>query len=343
MILFLEIGKGLPPSERRQTMNYKNPYTPPVQQPGQFQPQQPGPYTPQPPVQQQGYPTQSSPVQQPHAQSQAVPQPQQANQPSQQQPQQSQPHNSGKIAKINGKDKVIDFSDAVILAFPTDSAAIHGTGGKGHAPNSGIRINVCDFTKGTGDKSVTCSFNLDVWDAFLLHKAAGDAVSGTLAGTAMAKASQYFSNATGVITGWLQGSHQPTFQELASVQQTLAAGMKLAGEACWSFDRQKNNPYRKTEDGFVPVSTLHMEYNPTRNYQWTIVITNFEAPLIQRENGATAHDAKRGRNKKDVMFFATTSDLFAALEAVTHFIQHREDEMKRTIWAQASARREGGK
>ena len=48
----------------------------------------------------------------------------------------------GIIAKTNGRNKVIDFRDGLVLAYPEDYAMIHGKGGKGHAPTSVIKIAV---------------------------------------------------------------------------------------------------------------------------------------------------------------------------------------------------------
>lgn len=59
------------------------------------------------------------------------------------------------IAKANSKDKVIDFRDGLVLANQQDYAMMHGVGGKDYAPVSVIKVTICDFTAGTGDKSVT--------------------------------------------------------------------------------------------------------------------------------------------------------------------------------------------
>lgn len=66
------------------------------------------------------------------------------------------------ITKTNGKDKVIDFRDNLVVANTQDYANIHGVGGKAHAPNSTIRCTICDFTKGKGENSVTVSANIAV-------------------------------------------------------------------------------------------------------------------------------------------------------------------------------------
>lgn len=66
----------------------------------------------------------------------------------------------GIIAKTNGRNKVLDFRDGLVLAYPDDYAMIHGKGGKNHAPTSVIKIAICDYSSGTGDKSTTLFANI---------------------------------------------------------------------------------------------------------------------------------------------------------------------------------------
>ena len=69
---------------------------------------------------------------------------------------------SATITKTNGRNKVIDFRDNLVIANTKDYANIHGVGGKDHAPNSTIRCTICDYTKGKGENSVTVSANVAV-------------------------------------------------------------------------------------------------------------------------------------------------------------------------------------
>lgn len=64
------------------------------------------------------------------------------------------------IAKANGRNKVVDFRDGLVPALVEDYAMMHGAGGKGHAPASVIKVTICDFSAGTGDKSTTVSANI---------------------------------------------------------------------------------------------------------------------------------------------------------------------------------------
>ena len=67
------------------------------------------------------------------------------------------------IARAHGKDRVIDFRDSLVAAAPEDYATMHQVGGRknGNSYPSVIQMVLCDFSKGTGDKSVTVQVNLD--------------------------------------------------------------------------------------------------------------------------------------------------------------------------------------
>lgn len=67
------------------------------------------------------------------------------------------------ITRTHGKDRVIDFRDSLAVASPDEYATMHQTGGKkkeGAYP-SVIQMVICDFSKGTGEKSVTVQVNLE--------------------------------------------------------------------------------------------------------------------------------------------------------------------------------------
>lgn len=241
---------------------------------------------------------------------------------------------NAKITWMDGKDKKLDFSDCLIKANPEDYANIHGCGGKGHAPNSSICLTLCDYSKGTGDKSVTVKVNLDVRYIDTLLSIAQTANSGVLGIANQLRGVKDFSTANGVVIGWLQSGHQPTMQELAGLQQTLCNGLVAQDpggqNAGWSDGFQKNNPY-KTEHRngkeYAPVSIFSIAYDQTRNYPWTIRVTNCMAPLVRKENGATSHNAKEAVDKKEVVFFATTKDWLEALASVDHYIRLWEYRM----------------
>lgn len=67
----------------------------------------------------------------------------------------------GIITKTNGRNKVIDFRDGLTVANIDDYANMHGTGGrKGKAPVSVIKLYLCDYGKGKGEKSLTVNASI---------------------------------------------------------------------------------------------------------------------------------------------------------------------------------------
>lgn len=68
------------------------------------------------------------------------------------------------ITKCNGNDSVIDFRDKLSLSQIDNYATMHQLGGKknkGTVYPSVIEMVICDYSKGTGDKSVTVSVNFE--------------------------------------------------------------------------------------------------------------------------------------------------------------------------------------
>lgn len=250
----------------------------------------------------------------------------------------------GKITKINGKDKVMDFSDALVKALLKDYANLHGCGGKDHAPNSGIRLTCCDFTKGTGASSVTTSVILDVRLCDKLLNVVGAAVNGTLGIAEQLRAVKEFAQANGMVIGWMQAGRPPSYEQLVQLQQTLYNGLTAQdpegknGNPVWSHSFQKNNPHKSAcrmikdeqtgqEREFTPVSALNLSYTPSRNYAWTIRVSNYWAPIIRQPNGASSHSNKEAVEKKEVQISVTTDDLYEALCDVAHYIHTWEARM----------------
>lgn len=67
------------------------------------------------------------------------------------------------ITRTHGKDRVIDFRDGLEPAQPEQYAAMHQVGGKKNGKNypSVIKIFLCDFSGGTGERSITVSANIE--------------------------------------------------------------------------------------------------------------------------------------------------------------------------------------
>ena len=332
----------------------QQPYNPGNTAP-QFAPQQPpqypanvpqhqsvGPTLPQGPA---NYTQPQVPAAATNPQQQYVQQPTPRNDPAPpQQPNTNDPDSfiNSKITKVNAKNKVLDFSDALVKAHREDYANIHGCGGKGHAPNSGVCLTLCDYSKGTGNASITVRYNIDVRDIDRLLCVVQAATGGLLGLTEQMRGVREFATANGAVIGWLQSNHQPSLQDLQWLQQTLGAGLMAQDpdnkndRVLWHWEVQKNNPYKgacKMINGVehTPVSTVSFAYNPAKNYAWTIKVANYMAPITRQANGASSHNNKAAIEKREVFFPVTTEDLLCALSDVSHYIHLWEYRMFRTV------------
>lgn len=141
---------------------------------------------------------------------------------------------SGKICKANAKNKVVDFSSRLYAAKVEDFANVHGCGGNDHAWNSTVAVTICDYTKGTGEASVSASYNIDAEIMEILYHAAMDARLGklTASGDALVSAAAV---ALHELQRWeISGQQQPVsvvpFSELVQTGQTMGNAI------------QQNNP-----------------------------------------------------------------------------------------------------
>lgn len=289
---------------------------------------------------------------------------------------------SSKICKINGKDRVVDFSSKLSVAKVEDFANIHGCGGKEHAANSTIAVTICDYSKkGKGEQSVTAFYNLDAEIMEVLYQAAMDARLGklTASSTDLAAAATV---ALHELNRWeIAGSQQPVsivpFGELTATGTTLGNAVKANNPAAlatasdhtltdlrrwvanrkqcpsagvplreiyeiktalanaltqqdkplFTYTTEKNNPYQKDSNGFVPVSKLYISYTPTRKngevsrYPWFIQIENFRAPLSTKATGASSHDASKAVDRKGVFINVSADDFAQAMVAVKRYIR----------------------
>lgn len=244
-------------------------------------------------------------------------------------------HISSKVGKINGKDKVLDLSARLHRAFVTDFANIHGIGGKDHAPNSTMEATICDFSKGTGEKSVSVKFRLEVEDICLLKTAITDACTGKLTGNNTSALQVACNNALQQLRQWYQ--IQP-FQDdsrpipeawINQIGQSLAAALNASGKPSgpvFTYKREKNNPYQE-QNGLVPISLIEISYSPYRpdgsesRNPWFIKIENFKAPLIRQANGATSHNSNQATDKKMAFINVSSENLLALMVSAERFIR----------------------
>lgn len=246
------------------------------------------------------------------------------------------PSYAGQICKIGGKGKFLSFHNELNLAarpgdHEDDYAALHGQGGKKHAVRSRIEARMCDYSSGTGDgKSINVRYNLEPYYLLYLLEVVKAAINGNLDQAQQMQNATLRAQADGIVVGWIKAQYQPSYNDLVGLHKMLA-GNASTEPIVWSDFKEKNNPYpqackmledietKKTVEHTL-VSTFQVQYNPTRNYQWTITISNFWAPTSRQSKGTCSHNSKRARDGQKVSIMVTTADLYAKLTNVEHFI-----------------------
>ncbi len=340
------------------TRNNYQPQQPPQRQPGYaaMPPQgQPAPQYQQPPVMQQPSAAQQYAAPAPQM-------PQSAPQQIQPAPQQNQPDPdfiSQKIAKINAKDKVVDFNSFLCEALVGDYAMVHGCGGTGHARNSTIGVKICDYTKGTGDKSTTLKFCVDVEDMELLYQAAMKARMGEFEAKGnVTGVMQIADNLAGNLNAWAQALSTQQASVTAdqlnwAVGQLMAmrnASSAAAGTPLFSYTREKVDPYKVDANGMAPVSKISILYTPIRKdgqqskYPWYVEISNFIAPFRKKSTGATIYDGSKATAKRSAFINISEDDFAAAMVAVNRHIrlwEHRTLPIMEEALRRMEAHRQG--
>ena len=202
---------------------------------------------------------------------------------------------STKIKNFHYAGKAIDFNGLLVPAKAEDFAMIHGCGGKDHAKNSTIGVVICDHSKGTGNKSLTLRYNIDVHDIDLLRHAALRKAEGA----------------------W----------KLLHPNNPMRPG---PGDAPFVYCREKINPVVRNGKGYAPVSRLEIKYCPIRKdgaiskNPWYIAISNCDAPVQTRQNGAVTYNGKAAENRKVAFVNMGYEDFANAMSAVYHHIRNWE-------------------
>lgn len=116
-------------------------------------------------------------------------------------------------------------------------------------------------------------------------------------------------------------------REIYEIKTALANALAQQDKPLFTYTTEKNNPYQKDSQGFVPVSKLYISYTPTRKngevsrYPWFIQIENFRAPLSTKATGASSHDASRAVDRKGVFINVSADDFAQAMVAVKRYIR----------------------
>lgn len=116
-------------------------------------------------------------------------------------------------------------------------------------------------------------------------------------------------------------------REASKASSFEGTSVKLSPRVDYSYVQDKVNVYRSGNDGYAPVTRLVVMRKSFRQngedsmYPWTVKITNGEAVMKERSNGATTFQADTLRNKKEVYINLSDRDVFRMMIRVTRFIE----------------------
>ena len=202
------------------------------------------------------------------------------------------------ISKAHAKDKVMDIRDGLWL--PKNY---------GEVTDGGIPIYICDFTKGTGDRSTTVKANLEPFRFKILKEIVAKntgilttPVNGVFGEAIMSIYKLYY------LVGGLISQTKRLIEEMGSGKTVLAepkdklrAIFKILRDAQqmseaaqftnpiqfirsydYSYKQERVNPHKEKDGGFCPVSVVQINRNgfykgEPSNYPWYIKVTNFDA------------------------------------------------------------------
>ena len=236
------------------------------------------------------------------------------------------------ITKTNGKDKVIDFRDNLVVANTQDYANIHGVGGKAHAPNSTIRCTICDFTKGKGENSVTVSANIAVDVINRLYCVAEKQITNSEQENVLQITQESLNNFKQVYSALESAYKNGTeinVKLLSKLGQRMINGLKgisMTASGDFSYKQEKVDVYRKA-NGKAPVNKLIITRQRLRkdgqisNYPWDINIINGMARINEKEGVATTYNPPELSITGQAYINVNDADMYNMMYRIVSFIR----------------------
>ncbi len=250
------------------------------------------------------------------------------------------------ITKANGKDSVIDFRDALCVSDIDHYARIHAKGGKDSGFPSCIKMYLCDYRKGTGDKSTTVSANLSPDIIFELYEACKRNVGSGMAISTASPGVTHLGSIASALTALLKHKsrrlgadykgEQITKEQLLEDGKNIKAALTglseqgaitLTGGVDYGLVIRKANPYKRGNDGYAPFTTVQINRTSLKGtadlsrYPWYIKVVNGEAPLNEKEGGAVNYDESKSRNVKEAAILISDRDMFRMMHQITEYIK----------------------
>ena len=265
---------------------------------------------------------------------------------------------TGVITRADAKGKILDFRDSLIPANQEDFPMMHGIGGQKHAPRSGIKATITDYSAGTGQSSVFVTANLPPHIfgvmAAVCEKEFGTATIHTgkgfwsiLSGTAAVSADirARLSDIMKAGLEGLRGVMQPEkkTEHFTEAGKTMATAVKAGGvgggntvcelpvHATWKYHQERVNAYKLDENGLCAVSIVDVFHNGYRENKkagtwdeamspWYVKISNFKAKPATQENGTTKYVGSTVTDKKEAFITVSDEDMYRCCRRVDSYI-----------------------
>lgn len=241
------------------------------------------------------------------------------------------------IAKANGNKKVIDFRDKLVAAKQDDYAQMHGVGGKNHSPNSTIQCMICDYSKGTGDKSVSVKTNINVDTVYYIYENVRKVLfknenDSELTITAMGQSKM--REAYKMLKEYKEKGIASEDKINTVLTLITEAGKEirngLSGEYDFTYTQDKVDIYKKTADGKAPVTKLTISHQPLyngkkSNYPWFIKITNGIAPIKEQDGGTVSYIGAQLQKTGEAFINVSDADIFRMISRVIRYIETWEN------------------
>lgn len=210
------------------------------------------------------------------------------------------------ISRVDVKGKILDIRDKLSLASFENYAAILGQGGGKGSYVACFALFLCDYSKGTGDSSVTVSCNIAPELAEILYATAKSNIinptpncgSVPLNFPVQEKANELLGSARALLKkGKLSEDKQQisvSYDNLVTLGKEISAYCeelaKVSGNTAtddithqWSQD--KLDIY-KEDNGYAPVTRLMIKRQRGRDLAWYIAITQGVGKVNKKENGS---------------------------------------------------------
>lgn len=209
------------------------------------------------------------------------------------------------ISRVDVKGKILDIRDKLSLASFENYAAILGQGGGKGSYVACFALFLCDYSKGTGDSSVTVSCNISPDLAEILCATAKSCIVNPMpnggsmeSSAAQAKANALLYSARSLLKkGTLsEDKKQITvpYGDLVNLGRDIsaycdslnnAAGNAGNDDSTHQWSQDKLDIY-KEDNGYAPVTRLTIKRQKGRDLAWYIAITQGVGKVNKKDNGS---------------------------------------------------------